>query len=196
MPSNNSFKPRPLRGSAHAVTCTTPPCRKSVQLNSGVSLFKSMSVILDGKLIVRRAESRDAAEISACLLALGYATSEELVCQKLALLLGTANDAIFVAQDPNSSILLGVASAHVFQLFHAPGQITRLTSLAVRAGAHGKGVGRELVAAVEAWSWASGARRVEVTSGDHRPEAHSFYQAIGYSLDERRFIKHAPERAG
>jgi hypothetical protein len=33
---NNSFKPRPLRGSACAVTCTTPPRRKSVRLNSGV----------------------------------------------------------------------------------------------------------------------------------------------------------------
>jgi len=34
--SNKSFKPRPLRGSAHAVSCTTPPRRYAVRLNSGV----------------------------------------------------------------------------------------------------------------------------------------------------------------
>ncbi len=34
--SNYSFKPRPLRGSANAVSCTTPPCRYAVRLNSGV----------------------------------------------------------------------------------------------------------------------------------------------------------------
>ena len=151
---------------------------------------------LNGNMLIRRAETRDVAEISACLMALGYATSPELVSEKLALLLGKESDAVFVAQDPASSGLLGVASAHVFQLFHTPGQITRLTALAVRAGSNGKGVGRELVAAVETWSWAAGACRVEVTSGDHRPDAHSFYQAIGYAMDERRFIKHAPPRAG
>lgn len=31
--------------------------------------------------------------------------------------------------------------------------------------------------------------KVEVTSGDHRPEAHAFYQALGFKIDERRFIK-------
>ena len=35
-PPNYSFKPRPLRGSAHALSCSTPPCRKAVRLNSGV----------------------------------------------------------------------------------------------------------------------------------------------------------------
>ena len=34
--SNYSFKPRPLRGSANAVSCTTTPRRYAVRLNSGV----------------------------------------------------------------------------------------------------------------------------------------------------------------
>ena len=33
---NNSFKPRPLRGSTCAVSCTTPPSRYASRLNSGV----------------------------------------------------------------------------------------------------------------------------------------------------------------
>jgi GNAT superfamily N-acetyltransferase len=155
-----------------------------------------MSDDYNGNQVIRRAASSDAAQISACLLELGYGTSPDLVSQKLALLVGREYDVVFVADDPAHTGLLGVVSAHVFPLFHAPGQITRVTSLAVRSEARGKGVGRKLMEAVETWSWAAGARRVEVTSGDHRPDAHSFYQAIGYSLDERRFIKHAPARAG
>ncbi len=34
---SRSSKPRPLRGSARAVTCTTPPSRYASRLNSGVS---------------------------------------------------------------------------------------------------------------------------------------------------------------
>ena len=33
---NNSFKPRPLRGSACVLACSTPPFRAAVRLNSGV----------------------------------------------------------------------------------------------------------------------------------------------------------------
>ncbi|CAA9336555.1 MAG: hypothetical protein AVDCRST_MAG40-2194, partial [uncultured Gemmatimonadaceae bacterium] len=65
---------------------------------------------------------------------------------------------------------------------------------AVRAEAQGAGVGRALVGAVEAFAWAAGCRRVEVTSGDHRPAAHAFYRAAGYREDERRFVKPAPAR--
>ncbi|PYO92644.1 MAG: hypothetical protein DMD58_01460 [Gemmatimonadetes bacterium] len=47
-----------------------------------------------------------------------------------------------------------------------------------------------LVAAAEAFAWQRDCRRVEVTSGDHREDAHTFYRALGYEMDERRFIKH------
>jgi len=142
---------------------------------------------------IRSASRDDAAEIAACLSALGYGTQAELVADRLDQFTSSGIDAVFVAEHAPGGRLLGVASAHALPLFHAPGQLVRLTALAVRNEAQGSGVGRALVAAVEAWAWQLGARRVEVTSGDHRPVAHTFYQAIGYALDERRFIKRAPE---
>jgi hypothetical protein len=45
------------------------------------------------------------------------------------------------------------------------------------------------VAAAEAFAWKADCRRIEVTSGDHRPGAHVFYERLGYHIDERRFIK-------
>lgn len=142
---------------------------------------------------VRRAIPADAPEIAACLAELGYGTPDTLVAERLAAFAASAADAVFVAGAAAGGPLRGVASAHALLLFHTPGQLVRLTALAVRGAAQGTGVGRALVRAVEAWAWSVGARRIEVTSGDHRPGAHAFYQALGYKPDERRFVKHAPE---
>jgi GNAT superfamily N-acetyltransferase len=74
-------------------------------------------------------------------------------------------------------------------LFHTPGYLARITALVVAATARGIGVGRALLAATEAYAWSTGCVRIEVTSGDHRPDAHAFYERLGYHVDERRFIK-------
>ena len=140
---------------------------------------------------IRRAELREGAAIAACLASLGYDTSAELVGDKLAALTGSAADAVLVAVLPSVGIV-GVVSVHVLPLFHAPGNLARLTALAVRHDHQRSGVGRALVGAAEAFAWQRQCRRVEVTSGDHRPDAHEFYESLGYRTDERRFIKHAP----
>lgn len=140
---------------------------------------------------VRTATPEDAAAVAYCLAELGYGTPEELVRSRLIDFAADADDRAFVAEDPSGSVL-GVASAHRLPLFHISGYLVRLTALAVSSAAQGAGVGRMLVAAVEAWAWSAGARRIEVTSGDHRPEAHAFYQTVGYAIDERRFVKNAP----
>lgn len=138
---------------------------------------------------VRLAAAADATEIAACLSALGYGTSASLVTERLASFATSSADAAFVASATDEMSLLGVVSVHLFPLFHVSGFLGRITSLAVSEVARGKGVGKALVVAAEEWAWGKGARRMEVTSGDHRPAAHAFYQAAGYSLDERRFIK-------
>ena len=138
---------------------------------------------------VRRAEGEDAAAIAVCLAALGYGTSTMLVAQKLSVLMGSSSDTVLVAEDPTTGIV-GVVSVHLVPLFHAVGNLARLTALAVVPGHQRKGTGRALVAAAEAFAWQRDCRRVEVTSGDHREDAHTFYRALGYEMNERRFIKH------
>ena len=145
---------------------------------------------------VRRAMLSDSRQIAECLAELGYGTSAEFVAERLDALADSATDATFVAMRPLGGpprrLILGVASVHLLPLFHAPGNLARLTALAVRREAQGLGVGRALVEAVEAFAWQADCRRLEVTSGDHRPGAHDFYRALGYVEDERRFIKRAP----
>ena len=140
------------------------------------------------KFTVRRAEAGAAAGIAVCLAALGYATPPALVAEKLSTL-GGPSDTVLVVEDPTTGIV-GVVSVHLVPLFHAAGNLARLTALAVVPRHQGKGVGRALVAAAEAFAWEHDCQRVEVTSGDHRENAHRFYHALGYEMDERRFIKH------
>src|SRR5207247_643498 len=77
--------------------------------------------------------------------------------------------------------IVGVVSVHLVPLFHAAGNLARLTALAVVPGHQRKGVGRALVAAAEAFAWQRDCRRVEVTRGDQRAGAHTFYRALGFA---------------
>src|SRR6266511_2382221 len=141
------------------------------------------------KVTIRSATPEDAGAIAGCLTALGYGTSGTLVAAKLSVTADSSVDTALVAEYASAGIA-GVVSVHVLPLFHAAGNLARLTALAVRPDHHRLGVGRALVAAAERFAWEHQCGRVEVTSGDHRENAHAFYQALGYSVDERRFIKH------
>lgn len=139
-------------------------------------------------ITVRPAGSDDAEGITASLAALGYGTPVTMVRERVTALANSSDDAIFVAEDPIAGIV-GVVTLHVVPLFHQPGNLARVTALAVRAGHQGKGVGRALMEVAERWAWERGSARIEITSGDHRREAHAFYKKAGYETDERRFIK-------
>ena len=155
-------------------------------LNSGVS-FPSMFDVSMCNQKIRHATLADTAEIASCLSALGYGTLPSLVAERLGLFAGSATDSVFVASESGHGPLLGVVSVHLLPLFHAPGLLGRITALAVKAEARGQGVGKSLVAAAEAWAWHAGAQRMEVTSGDHRPDAHMFYQSVRERMTWRAY---------
>ena len=51
------------------------------------------------------------------------------------------------------------------------------------------GAGTALLNATDEFFRLQNCARAEVTSGDHRPAPHSFYEAHGFAPDERRFVK-------
>ncbi len=140
-------------------------------------------------LRIRRAVVGDADQIATCLRSLGYGADPHLVEGKLAAF-GEGTDAVFVACE--GVLIVGVVSIHITPLFHAPGHLARVTALSIRDGHQRRGIGKTLMIAAEQWSWATGAVRVDLTSGNHRPEAHLFYESLGYGTDSRRFVKNRP----
>ncbi len=137
-------------------------------------------------LRIRTAETADASQIAICLKSLGYGASADLVEAKL-MAFRDETDAVLVACE--GALIVGVVSIHITPLFHAPGHLARITALSIRDGHQRRGIGRSLMAAAEQWSWATGAARIDLTSGNHRPEAHRFYESLGYGTDSRRFGK-------
>jgi GNAT superfamily N-acetyltransferase len=137
-------------------------------------------------MIVRRAVRTDAQFIAALMLQLGYDAPADLVIGKLDRFENSADNVVFVADAGDR--LLGCVSAHALELFHVQGRLGRITSLVVDQSARGSGVGQALVAAATRFCADIGCIRIEVTSGEHRPAAHSFYKAIGFEEDERRYV--------
>lgn len=137
--------------------------------------------------LIREATAQDAPYIVGLMEQLGYGATIDLIQAKLALLQESAQDIVLVATV--NGIVSGVISLHITELFHAAGRIGRITSLVVDSGHREGGVGAALVSKADDYFLSKGCVRAEVTSGDHRPIAHAFYQAQGYVSDERRFIK-------
>jgi len=136
---------------------------------------------------IRSAEISDAGKIAALLEQLGYAAPSTLVENKIAMLAGSPCDLVLVAEQ--DGIIVGMISLHTTELFHAHGRIGRITSLVIDSAQRGSGIGQLLIDAADRFFISNGCVRAEVTSADHRPEAHGFYEAQGYLPDERRFMK-------
>lgn len=136
---------------------------------------------------IRSAEISDAAKIAALLKQLGYVATATLVQNKIAMLASSPNDLVLVAE--KDGCVAGIISLHTTELFHTDGRIGRITSLVIDSDQRGSGIGRLLVDAADQYFVSNGCVRAEVTSGDHRPEAHAFYETQGYLPDERRFMK-------
>ncbi|WLI45472.1 GNAT family N-acetyltransferase [Pseudomonas beijingensis] len=136
---------------------------------------------------VRKALLTDAESVSKLLNQLGYQASPKLVRDKLEALELSARDTVLLAQEGKN--IIGVISLHVLELFHQPGRLGRITSLVIDDDFRGQGVGAMLVSAADAFFLEQLCVRAEVTSSDHRIQAHTFYQQQGYAVDERRFVK-------
>lgn len=149
-----------------------------------------MSLIIE----IRPATIADAEQISALIGELGYAISPEQLRDKLAGMQPRDADHVFVATVGNR--LLGCVSLHAMPLFHAEGNLGRITALVVNAAHRGQGIGRVLVESAHVWFKAANCARFEVTSGDHRLDAHRFYARHGYAHHGQRLVRESStERA-
>ena len=136
---------------------------------------------------VRPAADADSVPIAELLAQLGYPARPSQVAGRLARMLVEPGQSVLVATDEGR--VVGLATVIVRHVVVDDAPVARLAALVVAEGHRGRGVGRALDAAAEQLARADGCSAIEVTSGDHRPAAHSFYRALGFEERPRRFLK-------
>ena len=136
---------------------------------------------------IRTVESGDAGALAPLLEELGYPTSASEVAARLPALRGPESE-LLVAVAPSGE-LRGFIGLHRLPALHAAAPACYITGLVVARVARGRGIGRDLLAAAEAWARAAGCNRIVVTSAEHRVEAHAFYERAGFPYTGRRFVR-------
>jgi GNAT superfamily N-acetyltransferase len=140
---------------------------------------------------IRLARATDAAAVNELLNQLGYSQD------------GTATTASRIRswdEDPSGAAyvadadghVLGVIAVHLSPFFERTGCWARIVALVVSDRARGQGVGGQLVRAAESFAVDRGCVRMEVTSSDHRDDAHKFYRGRGYVVQtgkSSRFLR-------
>jgi GNAT superfamily N-acetyltransferase len=136
---------------------------------------------------VRDATLADAERIAALVTQLSYETSANDMKLRLERLLPHPEHMVFVAETAGD--IVGLVAAHIGQGLESNDLHARITGLVVDSHWRGSGVGRMLMEHMESCCRNRGVHNVALTSGNHRVDAHKFYEHIGYTATGQRFIK-------
>ncbi len=135
---------------------------------------------------IRSASADDAPGVAALLGELGYATTAEDAVERIRRIDVLDDAQLFVAEDGGS--VVGLVSAQVLRgVMHANEPVGHITAMVVASRVRRGGVGRALIAAIEAWLRERGCTKVNVTSKTSRLDAHAFYEGLGYDRSGLRF---------
>ena len=139
---------------------------------------------------IRPADAADVGVIASLLTHLGYPAEPDDIPPRLTALDDSAN--IVLVASEGGSKPLGLVAVHALPALHAMSSVALIMALVVAPEARGRGVGRALVRAAEAWAAEKGCERLMVTSAEHRSDAHAFYPACGMPYTGRRFATRLP----
>ncbi len=129
----------------------------------------------------------DAARLATLLGELGYRAQPAQVARRLELLAAEPETRLFVAVLDGE--VVGLAGLRVERLVESDEPAGRLIALIVASSQRRRGIGAQLVVAVEAEARHRGCSSVVLTSAHRRCDAHAFYEQLGYEETGRRFAK-------
>lgn len=115
---------------------------------------------------------------------MGYSCSLEDTVKNLKSVLSNTDARVFVAECDGA--VIGYIHSADYQLLYAP-PMKNILGIAVSSDYRNRGVGRALLAAVEAWAKESGCASVRLSSGAERAEAHIFYNKCGYEFVKQQY---------
>jgi len=140
-------------------------------------------------ITLRTATPHDAPAIAELSAQLGYPSSVAQTSERLARLLLSPADAIFVAEA--DGVVRGwVHAARVERL--ESGAFAEVTGLVVDSAVRGAGIGGQLMALAESWARREGLPKVRVRSRTSREAAHRFYEHLGYHPTKQQVVLDKP----
>ncbi|HET6740016.1 MAG TPA: GNAT family N-acetyltransferase [Kribbella sp.] len=129
--------------------------------------------------MIRPATPDDAVAVEDLLDQLGYPQDDPgATAERIRSWADDPASAVYVADAGGN--LLGLVAVHVEPFFQLSGFSGRIVALVVSDRARRQGVATQLMTAAESFAIGRGCTRFEVTSADHRTDAHEFYQGRGY----------------
>lgn len=133
----------------------------------------------------------DAQMLAPLMEQLGYPTTASEMEQRLKNILPQNNYHALVAICDGQAV--GMIGLCVRWGYQANSLLGEIIALVVAQEYRSRGVGARLVAEGERWLREHGANRITVSSGNRRPDAHRFYERLGYQATGVRFVKTMPE---
>jgi len=129
---------------------------------------------------VRPMRAADAAEVARLSGELGYPARSEEIEERFARLADDPKERIFIAEDGAEHVRGWLHVRAGFDLT-GPAQ-AEVRGLVVDADHRGRGIGRRLLEAAEAWAVVRGCRAMKVRSNTIRTRARTFYERAGYEV--------------
>jgi GNAT superfamily N-acetyltransferase len=145
-----------------------------------------MKLALSSKHAIRPARLDDCSEIARLAGQLGYPATLENIRVRLGGLLMSAGDAVYVAEAAEGA-LAGWIHGFLSQLLESDVRV-EIGGLVIAEQFRRIGLGSQLVAYIEQWALQHGVKEVSVRCRTTRPEAHQFYENLGYTSTKTQTV--------
>ena len=135
---------------------------------------------------LRKAVVKDAAELARLTTQLGYPVSEARVRARLLRMVDSPTDCLLVAED-RSGKLVGWIHGFLSQLLESDYRV-EIGGLVVDETCRRKGIGGQLVRAIDAWAVERGADELSVRCREERIESHKFYESMSFKHTKTQHV--------
>lgn len=136
---------------------------------------------------IRDATAGDGEAVAVLLTELGYPATPEEATARIQRFAGDPQSRVQVAEVDGR--VAGLVATHLAPRLAVDRLDCEIVAIVVASPRRGEGIGGALLDAAEAEARSRGARRLELSSGDWRPEAHGFYLSRGFVTEARSFTK-------
>lgn len=129
----------------------------------------------------------DMQSIAVLMQGLGFDHSVQEITRRWTLIEDRKSNPALIALE--NKLAIGLIALHIAPMLFYPQPLARITTLVVIPNWRRRGVGRALVKAAENLSTKAGCDTIELTTGNHRKDAHAFYSSLGYENLAQRMEK-------